>query len=58
MDKRTKQRLEAMTAFAHHIGANFGREHGDWSRDAIERVAPLPWTFAPAGLPTAPMKRW
>lgn len=40
MDKRTRERQEAMAAYAHHLGGTMGQCHGDWSREAIERVAP------------------
>jgi hypothetical protein len=47
MEKRTRERLEAMAAYAHQIGAEFGRGHGDWSREAIEKVAlPAMWVRA------------
>lgn len=40
MDKKTRERLEAMAAFAHQMGEQMGRGKGDWSRQAIEKIAP------------------
>lgn len=40
MDKRTRERLEAMAAFAHQIGDMMGQGKSTWNRQAIEQIAP------------------
>jgi hypothetical protein len=40
MDKRARERVQAMASYAHGLGGEMGRCHGDWSREAIEKVAP------------------